>query len=204
MKKNPAFHVICPFAIVSWLLFGGCFGRTPPVRYYSLLPLSVSTAEVGLPQEIGIVVGPVSIPEILSRPQIVTLHSRNGVQVSQYERWTGQLQNEIAAILAENISALSGSDRIIPYSRENVFQPDYRLAISINHLDIKMSEEIRLDATWSIKEAKTGRALLVRKSFFQEPLTSDSYDEMVQAQSRILATFSRELARELSKRIGNQ
>ncbi|MFZ5569288.1 MAG: PqiC family protein, partial [Thermodesulfobacteriota bacterium] len=152
-------------------------------------------------ETIGVSIGPVTVPEILNRPQIVIRNPRSGLQISQFNRWTEPLKTEIAAILADNIAALCGSDRIIPYTRENLFQPEYRLVIHIILLEGKPPEEIRLEAVWSIRENKTGKTMRLGKSRFQEPLISESCDDLMAAHSRILAAFSRELARELSAAI---
>ncbi|MGD8283632.1 MAG: ABC-type transport auxiliary lipoprotein family protein, partial [Desulfobacterales bacterium] len=60
----------------------------------------------------AIAIGPVTIPAALDRSQIVTRDGTNKIRLSENHRWAGPLQQDIAAVLADNISGLLKSERV--------------------------------------------------------------------------------------------
>ena len=68
------------------------------------------------------------------------------------------------------------------------------MVININRYDSQLAKEFLIDATWSIKDLKSRKLLLIRNSTIREPLASAEYEELVAAQSKALATLSQEIA----------
>ena len=91
------------------MALSACGGTSPPVKYYSLQPMPVSAGKASLPADVAIAVGPVGVPAAFDRPQIVTRDSDNNVNISDFHRWAGTLQEDIAAVLAENLASRLGS-----------------------------------------------------------------------------------------------
>ena len=78
---------------------------SPPVRHYSLGPLAHSAGDASAaPPDSGagpsLIVGPVSLPDVIDRPQIVRIVDGVRVEVADTHRWSGNLRNEIARRLA--------------------------------------------------------------------------------------------------------
>ena len=80
---------------------------SPPVRHYSLGPLAHSAGDVtaASPDSSAgagpsLIVGPVSLPDVIDRPQIVRIVDGVRVEVADTHRWSGSLRNEIARRLA--------------------------------------------------------------------------------------------------------
>jgi uncharacterized lipoprotein YmbA len=97
--------------------------------------------------------------------------------------------------LAQNIGSLLKTERITPFTNENIFQPSHRVVVNINRYESRLSKEFLLNATWSIKDLKGRKSLLIRNSIIRESLTSASYEELVVAQSKALAALSEEMAK---------
>ncbi|MCB1821939.1 MAG: membrane integrity-associated transporter subunit PqiC, partial [Candidatus Competibacteraceae bacterium] len=79
-------------------MLAGC-GSTPPTAFYTLSPLSASlpTAQTSASRsDVTIGVGPVTVPEFLDRPQIVTRTTANRLDVDEFHRWGGSLQEDFA------------------------------------------------------------------------------------------------------------
>jgi uncharacterized lipoprotein YmbA len=199
MRRIKAIFVSYIIASIGLLALFGCAGSSPPVQYYSLHPVSQMSGSPSLSPDISISVGPVVIPPSLDRPQIVTRDAQNNVSFSEYHRWAGPLQEDIAAVVAENLSRMLGSERIATFAGQDVFQPTHRILININRFDSRLAESCMLDATWSIRDLKSKKTVVVRKSTIKAPLSSESYDDLVAANDKALAELSGEMAKEIKQ-----
>ncbi len=179
--------------LVGAMIFTAC-GRTPPAKFYSLQPVELSSPVGSMPPNVALAVGPVAIPADMDRTEIVTRDAGNQVSISQYHRWAGPLQPSIASVMAQNIGSLLNTERVTPFTRENIFQPTHRVVVNINRYDSQPSKKFLLNVTWSIKELKGSKLLLVRNSTILETLASSTYEDLVAAQSKALAALSREIA----------
>jgi uncharacterized lipoprotein YmbA len=170
-------------------------GRTPPAKFYTLQPVERAPLGHSIARDVALAVGPVAIPESMDRNEIVTHDADNAVSFSEYHRWAGSLQGSIASVFAQNIGSLLKTERITPFTNENIFQPSHRVVVNINRYESRLSKEFLLNATWSIKDLKGRKSLLIRNSIIRESLTSASYEELVVAQSKALAALSEEMAK---------
>jgi uncharacterized lipoprotein YmbA len=101
--------------------------------------------------------------------------------------------------MAQNIATLLKSDRITPFTLENLFfQPTHRVVIIINRYESQLAREFLIDATWSIKDLQNRKLLLIRNSTIRETLASAQYEALVAAQSKALAAMSQEIAAALA------
>jgi uncharacterized lipoprotein YmbA len=174
-------------------------GRTPPAKFYTLLPVQQSSTGTSLPADVSLAVGPVEIPAAVDRTEIVTQDAANEISFSQYYRWAAPLRQSIASVIAQNIGTLLGTERVTPFNRENIFRPTHRVVININRYDSRLSKEFLIDATWSIKDLDGNKPLLIRNSIIREPLATSNYEGLVAAQSKALATLSEEMAEAVLK-----
>ena len=180
--------------VIGVLILSACGGRSKPAKFYTLQPVEQSSTGKSLPLNVALVVGPVAIPAALDRMEIVTRHAENEVSFSEYHRWAGPLEQNIAAVIAQNVGTLLDTERVTPFTHENIFQPTHRVVININRYDSQLAKEFLLSATWSIKDLNGNKLLLIRNSITREPLASAGYEELVAAQSKALAALSQEIA----------
>jgi len=178
---------------VGAMMLTAC-GRTPPAKFYTLQPAQQSSMGQSMPRNLALAVGPVAIPAAMDRAEIVTRDAGNEISFSEYHRWAGPVQQRIAAVISQNIGILLATDRVTPFTRENIFQPTHRVVININRFDSQLSKEFLLDATWSIKELKGNKLLLVQNSIIRESLASSTYEGLVATQSKALAALSQKIA----------
>jgi len=180
--------------VVGVMMLTACGGRTPPAKFYTLQPVEPSSTGRSLPLNVALAVGPVAIPAAVDRAEIVTRDAGNQVSFSEYHRWAGPLERSIAAVIAQNIGTQLETERVTPFTRENIFKPTHRVVININRYDSQPAKEFLLNATWSIKNIDGNKLLLIRNSIIREPLASAAYEELVAAQSKTLAALSQEIA----------
>jgi uncharacterized lipoprotein YmbA len=170
----------------------GC--GSAPTRFYALSALPQAAGPGGGVARSGpaVGVGPVSVPERLNRPQIVTWVNDNMLHLAEFDVWAAPLQDSITRVLAENLSVLLPTDRaaIFPWPSDSPM--DYEVRVEIARLDGTLGRESSLIARWSIlrradKQTKGGR------SSHSEP-AGDGYAALVAAQSRLIAALSRDIA----------
>jgi len=184
--------------VIGAMLLSAC-GSTPPVEYYTLTPTPEPAVGNALPPDFAITIGPVTIPSMLDSALIVTRDKGNNISFSEYHRWAGSLKKEIARVVAANIGEILGTDRVTPFTQENIIQPTHRVVINIVRLDGRPQNELQLDATWSIKALKGKEPLIIHKSNIRQPLASAEYDELVEAHSKALALLSKDIAASFQK-----
>ena len=193
MEKSRITWIAFLTIVVGAMMLTAC-GRTPSAKFYALQPVELSSPGKSLPRNVALAVGPVAIPSVVDRTEIVTRDAGNEVSFSEYHRWAGPLPKSIASVMAQNLGTLLDTDRVTPFTRENIFQPTHRVVVNINRYDSQLSKEFLLDATWSIKELKGSKLLLVQNSIIRESLASSTYDGLVAAQSKALAALSQKIA----------
>ena len=188
------------FALIS-LLLAGCGGSTQRVEFYTLNPLTGMHAKANtaaIDQKLSIGVGPVEIPEILDRPQIVTRSGPNKLNVDEFHRWAGRLDQSVAGVLAENISLLLATDQVAVYPWQADFKPSYRVAMKIRYFEGQWGKDVLLEAIWSVSSQKSQQTHTQRKSVINEPLSPEpDYEALVAAHSRAIAQLSREIVKEI-------
>jgi uncharacterized lipoprotein YmbA len=202
---------------IGWTLclltvsIAACRGTTPPVTFYTLNAVieAPATAQVAAAdQDLAIGVGPMAIPETIDRPQIVTRSGPNRLRVDEFHRWAGSLREDFLRVLSANLSILLKTNRVTTHPWEDYFQPTYRIVLDVHQFDGSPGQQVTLQVTWTITGQDGRNALLVRKSNIAQPVSAKDYDAFVAAKSRILASFSREIATEIkvlqSKTGGNQ
>ncbi len=188
------FYIAPATLLVCALLFSACTGISPKADFYALGTIPPAGPATALSREIAVAVGPVSIPTELDRKQIVTRDAGNRVRLSELHRWAGPLQDNITSVLAANLAARLGTQRVVPFNHEDLFPFTHHIVVSINRFDGWPAGGILLDVTWSIKKSGMPEPLLVERSEIREPVATKDYAGMVAAQSRALAKVSSQIA----------
>ena len=88
MITNRHLQTVAPTIFMVLVFLAGCRSATTPVEFYTLSPLaSVSEADKvsGLGNNIAVGVGPLQIPKIIDRPQIVTRIGPNKINVDEFK-----------------------------------------------------------------------------------------------------------------------
>src|SRR5262245_7374519 len=128
MYRFIATTILCVFVG----LVAGC-GSTPASRFYTLS--AAASAPAATTSNLSVVVGPVSIPAVVDRPQIVVTTGPNQVRPEEFNRWAAPLQNGIARVVAENLVALLGTPRVVLFSQTLGVDVDYRAAIEVQRFE---------------------------------------------------------------------
>ena len=180
-------------ALALVLLFtAACVGNTRPDRFYMLQPMVAPGPEQESTARLVIAVGPVRFPHYLSRPQIVTSTGPNQFRFSEFERWIDRLEDNFTRVLAENLSNLLATDRVVqvPYPRAIV--PEYQILVEVTQFHVTSEGKSLLQTNWHLVQDE--KTIVLKKSNIALPADTQSYATMVSAQSEALAALSREIA----------
>ena len=201
------FKLTCTVLLALVLLLNGCFGggsQTPATRFYVLNSL-YSVENVNRPkpvvalEETTIGVGPIKLSQVLDRPQIILRTSHNEIRVADLDRWAAPLNENITNVLVDNLSALLSTGNILKFPWKARIPIDYQVVVDINRFDGMPGGKVDLRARWGILSGNDSKILSKGNSVLTEPIGEDSIPAMVSAQSRLLATLSHEIAKEIKK-----
>jgi uncharacterized lipoprotein YmbA len=167
----------------------GC-GTTPPSRFYTL---SATTAPAATSSNLSVAVGPVSVPAVVDRPQIVVSTSANQVGIDEFNRWASPLQNNISRVVADNLVALLGTPRVTLVPQTLSADADYRAAIEVQSFESAPGEAAKLDAVWTVRRMKDGKTETGRTTA-REVVQEKGYDVLAAAHSRAVARLSQDIA----------
>ena len=179
-------------ALLCALIFVTGCGTPPQERFFTLASdppspsgfTSTSAAFV-------VMVGPVTVPDVVDRPQLVLRTSPSRVEIAEQARWAAPLKNEIARVVADDLAQLLQGARTATSAERASGTPDYRVLIDIQRFESAPQEGATVQAAWTVR-MQDGSALSGR-SLVTEPAGA-GYDALVAAHSRALAAVSRDIA----------
>jgi len=166
----------------------GC--ASPRSDFYALSP---SSKAVPATAEYSVSVGPVSVPEIVDRPQIVVRTGPNEVFIDEFHRWGSPLRDDIARIVAENLSALLGAPQVSVFRHPTSTAATYRAAVDVMAFESVPGGSAALDAVWLVRGAGD-RAVVPGRTTVREAVSGDGFAALVAAHSRALGTLSGDIA----------
>ena len=189
--------VLTMIGIIS--LTASC-ASTPPTTFYVLETQSqpvVRAAKSVKKHIIGI--GPLSIPALLERKQIITHTDQNTVKIAEFHQWAAPLKDSIAQVLTQNLTALQSHNVIRAYPWSAYGPVDYRIVIDIVRFDTQPGQTANIEAQWSIINEKTQDIVTFDQLIIEHPLTDTSYQATVKALSGGLYELSHQLSRSLDQ-----
>lgn len=183
---------------VTFLISGSCALRSSTAtKFYILSPLTRPVVEKQ--NEKGkkcktIGVGPLHLPAYLDRPQIVTRVNPNELKLAELDNWAEPLKDNVTRVLVENISRLLCTEAVVIFPWKKSSHIDFQIDIKIVWMDGKLGEKAILVTQWAIIDASGKSVLLTKKSQYTESVTETTYSALVAAHSRLIATFSHDIA----------
>jgi uncharacterized lipoprotein YmbA len=185
---------LAPATIAAGLFLWGC-AATTPTRFYTLSGLSSSAGEATekLPH-VAVGVGPVTLPEYLNRPQIVTRAGSNRIILADFDSWAEPLDGLFARTLTQNLSLLLGTDDVVPLPLRRTIRLDYDVEVNVNRFDVDSGGHTVLDARWEVYRDASGQLVHRARATIVETAAANDQVADVQALSRALGDLSRQIA----------
>ena len=179
----------------SWL--AGCSGISPPAHFYTLQPdLTIAPAADARTLSIGL--GPVDLPDLLNRPQIVVRTNAYSVDRAEFHLWAGDLKDSMLRMLSHQIMHDLGTEHvaIYPWPRHRVL--DYQVRIDILRFDGELGGSAALQGTWTLIDGEGRNELKTRSFALSETTGSADHAALVAAMSRLLTRLGNLITAELA------
>ena len=178
------------------MVVSGCGAVTAPSDFYTLKPLTAgqeTTPAQGGVKDLVVGIGPVSWPEYLDRPQLITRESPIRVRVNEFHRWAGPPQEDFLRVLTQNISLLLDSDKVFSHPWGDSFGVAYKVPLDVQQFDGNPGEAVLLNVRWAVL-GRDDKPLIIRKSVIKTEVNGTDYDSLVLAESQALVELSKEIA----------
>ncbi len=167
------------------------------MQFYTLSPVSASgqaAVASGLPSKRALGVGPVVFPEFLDRPQIVTRSTSNRLEVDEFHRWGGSLQEDFSRTLVQNLSSLLNTNRVHVYPSREQLDLTHRVTIDVQQFEGSLGGSVTLNAVWTLVDERTVEPLMVRRFELRAPTSGTSYEALVAAHSTAVGALGNDIA----------
>jgi uncharacterized lipoprotein YmbA len=184
------------------ILAAGCAGSASRSKYYLLSASTLKAAagnSAGTAGGLAIGLGPVSFPGYLDRQQIVVRTGPNEISFSEFDRWAEPLQANFIRVFKQNLATLLGTDTVFvhPFSPGAAFE--FQVSAEVIRYDARPGDTAILAVNWTVSRIRDGEVVLNRQSSYEAPLAGSDYEDIVSAQSGLLAAFSRDVADALAR-----
>jgi uncharacterized lipoprotein YmbA len=166
----------------------GC--ASAPSRFYTLASTARTDDAPAAPY--AVIVGPVTVPSSVDRPEFVVQVAPNQVQIDEFNRWASPLNDSIARAVAGDLAVLLGTQDVAAAPLAN-FNPAYRVTINVQRFESVPGESVLVDAVWAVRPTAKGTTRSGR-TVASEAVQGKSYDALAAAHSRALATVSQDIA----------
>ena len=178
-----------------------CSSSGPKTRFYSLFAEShaVQSTLNDENKDISYGIGPVSLPEFLDNPAIVSLTQSNQVRVSGSSAWAGDLDSAIVRVLADNISAKTNLESVWAFPWDSRARPKYQVRIAIEDFSGQLGGEVNLKAKWTMIDQEQSEVVKVGKEVFSVQTESESFDDYVAGLNKLINMFASSLAVKLNE-----
>ena len=187
--------------LVLLALVLGCRNPSPVVTFHTLKPLALGAAQpVPAERPLAVEVLPVQLPELLQHSQVVVLEGPEGFRLSTTHRWGNSLEKDMQRVLVENLSAILGSEAVVPYPLGDRVKAAYRVSVEVQQCEGAPNGALQFRASWMVTQPSDGRLLLLRRFSLQEPVRGGGIEDLVAAHNRVLYALGLEIGAELKEK----
>jgi uncharacterized lipoprotein YmbA len=175
----------------------GCALLAPapdPSRFFVLAATSQPAAE-GSGLSLG--VGPVQLAAYLAVPEVQVRSSATELRRSGVDRWAEPLEEGIARVLAQDLSAALGTREIQLFPWYADARPDLQVAVSVRRFELEPDGSALLEARYELVDLAGKRAHQVRDAQLRRPAAAADTAASVAALSEALGALADQIAQEL-------
>src|SRR5258705_769206 len=144
-------------AVGFFFFLAGC-ASTPQPRFYALsaapAPSGAALTPASAISSVSVSVGPVSVPALVDRPQIVVSTSQNRVKLDERNRWDAPLQDNLSQVIAQNVVGILGTPQVSVFPKASAADAQYRVAVELQRFESMPGTAALLDATWTVLRKK--------------------------------------------------
>jgi uncharacterized protein len=181
------------WAAALLLMVAGC-SQSAPTEFYTLSGMQLPPSGLSAPRT-TVGVGPVTLPDYLDRPQIVTRASGNRVILASFHSWIEPVNGMFTRVLVQNLSTLLASDNVVSLPQRRPMALDYQVEVDVSRFDADSAGRAVLDARWRVF-GKGGEQLIEdgRSTMVEPAVDPQDYEAIVASMSKALADLSSAIA----------
>ncbi len=192
--------VLWGFFTAVWLTAGGgcssLLAPQPDQTRYFLLSAEPDMASASVPTSTeALALGPISFPDYLSRPEMITRTADNRIEVAPNARWAEPLDLTFKRILATDLStALHG----VPVFSFPWFGggPHFRYRVEpvIDRFEAGPDQAAHLVAHWTVIDGRSDQMVAVEATAITVPMAGDGHPAQAVALSAAIDQYARAIA----------
>jgi uncharacterized protein len=186
-------------ATVSTLAACSFGGPSKPVQYYTLSPQPGEVVKLKPGVQLPLTgVGPVTLPELFDRPQIVTRPDANRVDMAEYDRWGSSLAADVPRVLKQDLLSRLNDGNIVDWPWQRHELPVFQVTVQFYRFDGETGKQVYLSGIWQLLDAQGGCRLEAHRFDLTQATRGPGYAEFASALSLGLARLSQEIAEHLA------
>lgn len=172
-------------------------GKSDPSHFYVLDSVAERVTNGHL-NNLIMVVGPITIPGYIDRPQIVTKTKSSELRLAEFDRWAEPMSDMIIRTLAENMKNLTGSNSIYTYPFTSQLDSAYQLRAYIIKFENDGDGNAELVVHWQLRVLNESSEFKNFHSEFNSNAIDASYSGRIAALNDTLVQFSKEVAKHIN------
>jgi len=169
------------------VLLAGCAAQ-PPTYYYDLTT-QTTVSKNKIDDKITLGVGPITLPQLLDRPGIVSRHSETGVNVASFHIWAGELERTVTRVLTDSIATSLQHQTVWASPWDNRFRPEYQLRVFVDRFSGEINGSVQLSLSWSLL-GEYGQKVISTHRYRASVGSGKGYQGYVDALNQLLAEFA--------------
>jgi hypothetical protein len=184
-------RTLAPWLVIGFAAVLAACSATP-TRFYTIDGVAAASPPAK-PSPLAVSVGPVSIPPLVDRPEIVVATTPNEVRLAEAHQWAAPLASQLARALAQNLVVLLGAPSVTLFPQTSGAEAQFRVAIEVQRFESREGEAASLDAVWTVRRVPDGGSRTGRTTV-REPVQAPGYEALAAAHSRGVAQLSADIA----------
>ncbi len=184
------------------MLLCGC-AASHKVEVYTLLLPSYPEVQALAGSATSVLLDPVTVPELVNRPQLVVHSDEHRVKIVESSRWAQPLKDEVGAVLTANLARNLGTLRVFLHAHEMPAEPQIRVVVNVLRFESRPGVAATIEALWTIRyNDNSKRTPVTGRSMVRETVQDDTYPSLLAAHGRALATISHAIAEQIRSGTG--
>ncbi|MDQ7074896.1 MAG: PqiC family protein [Gammaproteobacteria bacterium] len=178
--------------LLSSVFFNGC--AIDLHQHYLLSAITPTNTLKNRATPLLLILKPLELPNYVKQAQILTREQGSSVSLSKSNLWAEPMINGVERVLIQDLAQRIEGE-VLPYAqRLQAKKIDYFILVSISDFIGTLGQEALLSVQWQILDGKRQKTLRFKRQTYRETLSDYTYETLVMAQSRLLASLSDDLA----------
>ena len=140
------------------------------------------------------------LPEFLDRSEIVTRNGQHNIELSDFHKWAGRLDNNLSRLVADELGERLHTGRVAVSPWPAYIKNNYQVKLYIERFDGQLGGEIVLSGAWSLLNGGGNKELAWEPFTFKTTAASATYSDMIAALSTLTVQLADRIATTIDAR----